>query len=518
MATMKTISAALKLIDAKKEKLRKAFEDLQSHSSSLSSFTLTWSDLDSHFTTLQSSLEHRFKLLQSQPQSHPSPQPQPPSSSAIVPKDSSDSGFALARPELKSFCEKMDGLGLRKYIADRPNERSVIRVELPDALRCAPDAPVMVLDAMEGFYKPVSEGAKNMKYGDSGGVKRSCLALLEGLMGLEPEIKAEVKARAMNLAVEWKKKARTNEKNVLEALGFLHLLATYGLVDGFKREELFDFAFAIATYKQAITLYGVLGFTDMIPDLIQKLIDKGKQLLAVKFIFEFKLTDKFSPVPILKEYVKEANNLAQIIRRGKNKSLQLMNEATMRETGALKSVIKVIEDHNLESEYPKESIVKRIEELEEEKAGRKRPAPMPQRQQSNQQKKSGGSKRPRTTASAGPAAIPNSVADGNSTVPTFQQPNLQAAGLLPDHPAPFFSAPAGPYGLAGSNLAVAPFSGSFDGQYGFSGSPFGFPGNLPPRGSHQYPSELYMPPGFDGPVAYGGYGLPPQHHPSYHPQ
>lgn len=137
MTTMKAISAAIKLIDVKKENLRKAFEHLQAHSSSLSSFTLTWSDLDSHFNSLQSALQDKFKLLQTL-------EYQPPV------KNSTNVGFP-ARSELKLLCENMDGLGLRKYLFDRPKEHEAIRVELRDAFGSAPDAAVMVLDAAEGY-------------------------------------------------------------------------------------------------------------------------------------------------------------------------------------------------------------------------------------------------------------------------------------------------------------------------------------------------------------------------------
>uniref|UniRef100_A0A5B7BCW5 FRIGIDA-like protein n=1 Tax=Davidia involucrata TaxID=16924 RepID=A0A5B7BCW5_DAVIN len=519
MATMKTISAALKLVDVKKENLRKAFEALQSHSSSLSSFTLTWSDLDSYFTSFQSSLEHKFKLLQSEepqsqsPASKPSSKQQPSSSLAI--NDSSDLPLIPARAELKSFCEKMDGMGLRRYIVERPTERDRIRAELSDALRCAPDAAAMVLDAMEGFYLPNSKGEKDMELGS---VRRGCVVLLEELMEFKPEIKPEVRERATKLAAEWKGKVGVIGDYPLEALGFLHLLGTYGLVDNFKMEELLDFAVVVARYRQAIKLCWVLGFGDRMSDLIQKLISKGKQLLAIKFIFKFELTDKFPPVPLLKDYVKESKKLALKVRKGGKHTLQSLNEATMKEVSALNSVIKYIEDYNLDSEYPKENLVKRIENLEKEKADRKRPAPKPL-QPSKPQKKQSGGKRPRTTAAAGPAAVPRSVAAPSSTVPPFQPPHLQVAGLLPNGPAPHLGSPDGPYGLAGSTPAVAPYLGSSAGLYGLAGTSLGFMGNLAPTVSHQYPSETHMPSGyFDRPIAYGGYGLPPQYHPSYYPQ
>ncbi|GFZ05033.1 hypothetical protein Acr_17g0006050 [Actinidia rufa] len=195
MATIKTISAALKLVDVKKENLRKAFDDLQSHSSSLRSTTQ---------------------------QPEPQPSDQPPES-------------ARARPELRSFCENMDGLGLRKYMIDRPDSRFVIKAELPDALRHAPDAPTMVVDAMTGFYAPDS---KKNKKGDKDGAKK--------------------------IAMDWKRNMSVNGDNPLEVLGFLHLLATYGLADCFSVEDLVDFTVVIARFHQSVELCRVLAFGDRI--------------------------------------------------------------------------------------------------------------------------------------------------------------------------------------------------------------------------------------------------------------
>lgn len=54
--------------------------------------------------------------------------------------------------------------------------------------------------------------------------------------------------------------------------------------------------------------------------LIQKLMSKGKHLLAIKFISEFDMTDKFPPVPILKAYVKESKRLAKKVSEEGNNS------------------------------------------------------------------------------------------------------------------------------------------------------------------------------------------------------
>lgn len=209
----------------------------------------------------------------------------------------------------------------------------------------------------------------------------------------------------------------------------------------------------------------------------------------------------------------------------------MQNEAAAKETSALKSVIKVIEERKLESEYPKEFLEKRIEQLEKQKAERKRPpaAPtakptQPQHQlakhlvKENQMQLS-GNKRPRPDVPLGPISAPKVFRAANSTVPSYQQPRFQPTGLSPDGPAPYVSSSVAPYGLSGLVQSAAPYAGSSAGTYGLPGAPVGFPGNPGATSSQLYAAEPYVPSGYyDRPTSYGGYGLPPHYHPTYHPQ
>lgn len=45
--------------------------------------------------------------------------------------------------------------------------------------------------------------------------------------------------------------------------------------------------------------------------LVQKLVDRCRHILAVKYIFEFNLADKIPPIPILKAHVNESQKLAK---------------------------------------------------------------------------------------------------------------------------------------------------------------------------------------------------------------
>ncbi|KAL4325841.1 hypothetical protein GQ457_11G012580 [Hibiscus cannabinus] len=361
----------------------------------------------------------------------------------------------------------------------------------------------MVLDAMEGFYTENSQSEDDKEPGLLE-LRRVCVVLLEQLIETGTSINEDVRERAKKLALEWKGKVRLLKDNSLETLAFLHLVATYSLGPLVDKEELVDHFFTIAQLRQATVLCWSIGIGDKIHgiDLIQKLLDDGKQLLAVKFIFEFGLAEKFSPGPLLEEYLEETKRHAMQVCEKGNNSLKSQNIATDsdREIGALKSVIKIIEEHNLETEYSLEPLQKCVEQLEKQQADRKAaatPAAFKLKQQKAVQKakrkrekqvpgmqQQSGNKHPKTTASV-VRAVPSS-----GTTPVilpFQQVHLHPAGLWPIHSAAYLRSPAPMYGLAGA--------------------PMSFPLN-PNLASHLY--------NHDWRPTYGTYGLPPQYHPSYH--
>ncbi|KAL5700202.1 hypothetical protein ACHQM5_025679 [Ranunculus cassubicifolius] len=347
---MEKISEALKSINAKKQNLRKAYDSVKSHPSSLNSFTLQWSDVQQYFDSLQNSLEQRFKELQSKEQS-------PPSS---------------LRSELKSYCLKMDGAGLRSFIMDHRKDLPTSCEDATFALGFAPDPAKLVLDALEGFYPLRS---KRDRAGELGAIRRTCVLLLEGLTIINPEIKSSVKKSAKKLAVDWNHKVSTDSDDQLEALVFLQLLGTYGLAAEFDVDELLDLLVSIARRRQAVDLFKGLGFQDKISDFIQRLCSKGRQIDAVKFIYAFEVVDKFPVVPLLKDYFEESKKVpAEVRKRGTN-PVQIQNESIAKETAYLRAIIKCIEDHKLEvePEFSRESIDKRIRQLEKQKPEKRPP-------------------------------------------------------------------------------------------------------------------------------------------------
>ncbi|KAL3643048.1 hypothetical protein CASFOL_013863 [Castilleja foliolosa] len=489
LKSVESIEQALNLVDTKKQSLQKAYEELQSHSYLLSSFNFTWTDLDSYFTSIQSQLLNKFSTLQALEFSQPS-KPRPEKR-----KDPLSSDPAPARTDLKSLCENMDALGLRGYVIDRPKERAAIRAELADAFKHAPDPASLVLDALEGFW--------DEKLGSWSKLRTSCTLLLEELMSAGIEIGPEVRARAKAVAVEWKAKmGAAPSDNVdeegrqgdggLGRLGYLQLLATYKLLGdgGYDSNDLIDCVVSSSRYRQAVDLCRVIGLESKVSDVIQRLISKGKQLLALKFIFEFELTGEFPPVPLLQAYVMDSKRIAQKVRKKGKFTRQSLNDAAVKETNALKSVIKSIEDHGLESQYPKDELLTRIEKLGKEKSDRKRPpaAPIAKPQQKAKQPKQNGSRR-----APNPSPFKRNKYPPNS-IGFRSQPYLSSSA-------------AGAYSMVGSVVAADPYGGP----------PLGYSGN--PSASISYSTETHAQPGYyNRAIDYGGYEVPSQHRPLYYPQ
>ncbi|KAE9614752.1 hypothetical protein Lal_00036153 [Lupinus albus] len=509
---LKTISAALKLVDTKKENLKKAFDDLQSHSSLLS-LPHTWSQLDSHFTSIHNSLTHRFLLLQ---QNHPS------SSNSISldqnPKVPNFSSFpndptttkSNHTEQMSAICKVNDGKGLRNYLLENYKNMASINPQLVAAFKCSHDPPNMVIDSLDGVI-----GANALK--DSGEVKRMkkvCGVLFQVLRVVCPNVSDKVRTRANRLFLEWKRGLVKDNADAAEAMAFLHFVATYGLLSELTTDELATFSAMAATNYDLPELYHNIGLTDKVPGLVQKLVDKGKHILAVKYVFQFNLADKIRPVPLLHAYVNETRKLsARLSQEGKS-----LAEITAREIHGLKSVIKVIENHNLESEFPCASLEQRIEELKKQKAN----PPKHEQQQS-------GVKRPRISAPVGPAAVVNNVGSASSTIHQYGQPIFRSTGLLPEHPNPFLGlppmpygmvpptpampygvvppTPAMPYGMVPPTPAISPYPGPSTRPYGPAVVPMGPTGNSGRGDPHLTPSEPHLPP--------SGYGLQHYYRNSY---
>ncbi|URE11845.1 Frigida-like protein [Musa troglodytarum] len=474
MATAE-IAAAMASIPSKKEELRKAFETLQAFSSCLASFTLKWKDLEDHLASIESLIGDRLRELDSK--SH---------SSVMAEANPETAPEGVPRRELSCLCVNMDGVGLRSYIIVNRNDIAEIRNELGAAIRSAPDPAKLVLDAMDGFHRPRAEGEKD---GDVQVIKRTCLSLLEQVQILAPEIKSSVKDQARKVAAEWKGKILDDNDKGMDAFAFLQLVATYRLASEFNTDEILDLFVLISRRKQALDLCKRLGLVQNMSDLIQKLNSKSRQLEAIKFVHALDLFDKYPPVPLLEAYLKESRKAAQGARKRGNNSSQLQNEAISKELAAAKAVIKTVEECKLESEFSCEDLQKRITQLEQQKADKKRTATVATATISRTSKQQQPSnKRPRSSTTF-------SYPVHSHPLPSCAQ-NQSHLGLIEQQSS--YMGLGRSYGLTTTAALYDAAPPSIPGTVELSGKPS-------PR-SYLYPSEFHASSSlYNRPASYGGY-------------
>nr|XP_016492636.1 PREDICTED: FRIGIDA-like protein 3 [Nicotiana tabacum]XP_016492641.1 PREDICTED: FRIGIDA-like protein 3 [Nicotiana tabacum] len=311
-----------------------------------------------------------------------------------------DVGEVKFYPELVKLCQDMDSEGLHKFISDNRKNLAAVREEIPPALRAAVDPAFLVLDSLKGFYPSEVSISDAKKDANLLGLRRTCIMLMECLSILLTTLEVDsssclisgsVKERAKAIAKEWKPKldeldADANNGNSLEAHAFLQLLATFGINSNFNQEDLYKLIPMVSRRRQTADLCRSLGLSERMPGVINVLVSNGRHIDAVNLAFAFELTDQFSPVSLLKSYLNEASKVSSPVKSG-NASPTPQNDVNEKQLTALKAVIKCIEEHKLDAQYPVDPLQKRVLQLEKEKADKKRATevakPQPKRPRAN---------------------------------------------------------------------------------------------------------------------------------------
>ncbi|PSS09593.1 FRIGIDA-like protein [Actinidia chinensis var. chinensis] len=321
-----------------------------------------------------------------------------------------------AYPQLVKLCQEMDSEGLHKFISDNRKSLAAIREEIPTALKASGDPASLILDSLKGFYSMEVSNMDGKKDPNLLGLRRTCIMLMECLSivltNLDPSfvsnvITGNIKERAKAIAEDWKPKLHdldvdANNGNSLEAHAFLQLLATFGIDSDFDQVDLSKLIPMVSRRRQTADLCRSLGLSEKMPGVINVLVNNGRQIDAVNLAFAFELTEQFSPVSLLKSYLTEARKNSSPVKSG-NTSPTVQNEVNERELTALKAVIKCIEDHKLEEQYPLDPLQKLVLQLEKVKADKKRATEVAKPQP----------KRPRANGVGHAPRVTNFVADKN---------------------------------------------------------------------------------------------------------
>ncbi|GFZ20043.1 FRIGIDA-like protein [Actinidia rufa] len=305
-----------------------------------------------------------------------------------------------AYPQLVKLCQEMDSEGLHKFISDNRKSLATVREEIPTALKAAGDPASLILDSLKGFYSLEVSNLDGKKDPNLLGLRRTCIMLMECLSvlltSLDPSfvsnvITGNIKERAKAIAEDWKPKlddldVDASNGNSLEAHAFLQLLATFGIDSDFDQVDLSKLIPMVSRRRQTADLCRSLGLSEKMPGVINVLVNNGRQIDAVNLAFAFELTEQFSPLSLLKSYLTEARKNSSAVKSG-NTSSTVQNEVNERELTALKAVIKCIEDHKLEEQYPVDPLQKLVLQLEKAKADSKRATevakPQPKRPRAN---------------------------------------------------------------------------------------------------------------------------------------
>ncbi|XP_077226974.1 FRIGIDA-like protein 3 [Tasmannia lanceolata] len=431
MADTHSVATLIDSTTSKIQQLQQAFAELESHRAV--SLNLKWKELEEHFHGLERSLKKRFVELENQEKEYETK-----ASEAlemlekrkviVVAKEEAslerlqekrDAALSAIgkynkkvkpRPQLIKLCEEMDAKGLHKFISDNRKNLAAIREEIPFALKSATDPTQLVLDSLEDFYHVEIPSLDGKKDSSLVNLRRTCIMLMQSLGQLmisgNPDsdsdnqvILSDIREQAKVIADQWKPKldnldVDASSGNSLEAHAFLQLLATFGIASEFDHDELCKLIPAVSRRRHMADLCRSFDLAEKMPGVIEVLANSGRQIEAVNLAFAFQLTEQFDPISLLEAYLEEKRKASQV--KAGNTSPSAQNEVNDRELSALKAVIKCIEEHKLEEQYPIDPLQKRILQLEEAKADKKRAAEAA-KPQSKRPRANGGSYAPRVT-------------------------------------------------------------------------------------------------------------------------
>ncbi|KAL5196694.1 hypothetical protein ABZP36_000206 [Zizania latifolia] len=284
---------------------------------------------------------------------------------------------------LRALCARMDSAAFFGFVVARRKEVDALRAEMPPALKCCVDPAKFVMDAVADVFPVDRREVKNPT-----DLAWACVLILEAavpaLADPDPEIGVArplvpraARERAREMAREWKEAAE--QKGGVEwtkppdAHAFLQHVATFAVAEREDRALYRRIVVSFSWRRQMPRLALTVGLEEEMADIIEQLIAKGQQLDAVNFAYEAGLQEKFPPVPLLKSYMEDSKKTSSTISDNSSTiSGQSGSNANKKEQSALRAVIKCIEDHKLEAEFPLEDLQKQLEELERAKTEKKK--------------------------------------------------------------------------------------------------------------------------------------------------
>lgn len=376
----------------KPDRFESFLKELERRKSTLTTITEIYSTLNNHFTSLEQTLSQKSETLESQKEAlkadikkcleslenreNSIPERESVAAARIeeqraygIESWGSESSKGGLSEVLRMYFRRMESSGLIKYLITKRKELAALRTEMAEAVGEAVDPFRLVLDAVEDFVEMKVEGKVGIA-----DTRWACGMLIQAAVPVAASVDAgrSLKERAARVLDKWKGVLGDVEGvGAGEATMFLQMVIGFALKhkfdDEFFRKLILEFASRRDMPKFALAL----GFRDKMEDIIDDLVKSGKELEAVYFASEVGLTERFPPVSLLKSCLRNCRKNANTISKNGN-STAALEETNNSELIASRSIIKCVEDHKLESQFPIDGLKKRVTQLEKAKVDRKK--------------------------------------------------------------------------------------------------------------------------------------------------
>lgn len=378
--------AIVALEQSKEPQFLKSIEQLGSLSAAINEFYRRYDELQKHLDFIQSTIDARSKeRLQPIQLETPVPVPLPPpiitakqktvetANTKTETSPATATATASAKSELISLCEVMCGRGLRKYITSHLSSIRKLRAEVPAALKCAPKPAKLVLDCIGRFYLQGSRAyTKNSPM--IPGRKAGILVLEFFLLIIDNDIDfdADVKQEAEQAAVAWRKRliaeGGVGKASDIDARGLLLFVGCYGIPKVFTNEDVWDLIRLSNPKQIADSLRRSRVLVARASEILERMMNNGMKIEAVDVAYTFGIEEKFPPQKLLTLFLRDSTEASKRRKREVNNSPILLKEASEKQLGALKSVMKLLEDRKLDptKHLPGWQVREMIDKLEKE--------------------------------------------------------------------------------------------------------------------------------------------------------
>ncbi|KAG6390703.1 hypothetical protein SASPL_148442 [Salvia splendens] len=328
--------------------------ELKHLSAAMAAFLRCYDDLHRHLQSINASISAML------PPEHPhisQPFPQKPQAPAekITEKIPSKS-------ELEGLCKAMCSRGVRKYLLSHLSDLPMLKDQVPNALRQAPNPWKFVLECLGKFFlqgsKAFTRNSPMIPAREASIFVLECFLLMMGLgvagesdNGILDIGKAD-KEEADTAAVAWWKRLMTEgglaRANQIDARGLLLFVACFGVPAVFRVEDMRDLVIVGNAKEIVHVLQKSHLLMSKISEIVEEMMTKKMEVDAVDIVYTFGLEERFNPYTILISFLQESNETWKKSKKGPQGSPATLNAANKKQLDILKSIRRCLERHSID--------------------------------------------------------------------------------------------------------------------------------------------------------------------------